>query len=329
MTSWSSRAAIRARRVRIGAQQDLGIAPLVTPQQPEEQRQIQDQQRAGDEQRQRHADRVQQIAQPPAEWGRLRRAQGQRACPPLLGDELDQPAADGLRRVAGNRSGIRIEPAQERFVQRRLLADLAHRSADPVDVIGRDRMLPAAQPGEQIGAGVETLAAPEDLPQPGTAGPRQLDKKRVGRSVAIGEQRQSRPRAQRRKTMDPDIVGARIAQNDEPRQMQPVEFSERHQRIVRIGPARQPIERAEQCVQLLLSPLGDRRDDQHGRLRQHGAIASSGIRAGHACRPRRVRCRIHALALLLPRCVVSKRKPWAAASGPVETKPTFSRSTTS
>ena len=225
------------RRASPGGVLNFGIDGLVPPEQDQEERQVNQQQRGHCQQHQGDGDGVQQVALVPAGRSRFLGAEAQGGGAALFGDTLLQPAPDRLRFVAGECCCVGIEVDGRRVEQRRFLADLAHDAAGPLHVVGGDRRLVAQHPVQDVGAIGRAAAMREDAAQAGLTVAGEVGKNILGKTVTVGEQRERRRQRRRGQVVERNFVRRRVLRDQEADEMQPLEPAERHQRIVLIGAA--------------------------------------------------------------------------------------------
>ena len=208
------------------------------------------------------------VADGPPERRRRLRRQREAAGGGFGERERAQPAMDLARRRA-REIGLGGGVAHERIAERRVLARRAHRSTHGVDVVRRWRVRVRAHPLREARARREPLAVREDRREPRCGAGGQLVDERRAVAVDVAQKREVARVGRRRQAVEAQVVAGRVVEEDEAREVQPVELPERHERVRRFGGAGLAVHRREEGAQRRFPFRGDARQDQKGRLWSH------------------------------------------------------------
>ena len=150
--------------------------------------------------------------------------------------------------------------------------NLQDRSAAPIHV-GRDgRSFVRLHPPNEISLGRESFAAGKNRAQTMASAPGKFFEKAVHVAIDIAQERQiKRIGWSRSSTIGANVIERAVVQDDQPREMQRVEFSEGDQRVAGVHLPGPVVHGIEQSRQLFVARGIDRRQDHEVRLRSHGA----------------------------------------------------------
>ena len=218
---------------------------------------------------QRNADQVQQIANPPTQRRRLLRRQHDPPGSNVLSHQFPELRVNLRRRHAGEFGCVRLHVRVERITQGCVFPDPSNGPTTPVDVVRGRRHAARAHPGQQIHTGRESVAAGEQRAEPGRRARRRFREKVVAVAVDVAEKHQIQRIRWYGKPVDLVVANCLVVHEKQARVVQSVERGERD-RTVGLQLARRFVHRVQEPPQFCFPMLGDRGQDEKTGLRRHG-----------------------------------------------------------
>ncbi len=132
--------------------------------------------------------------------------------------------------------------------------------------------------GQNVVARPEAFAMREELCQPGAGAIRQLPQEGIGAPIHVAEQRQIVGIRGRRDSIRGYVAEGVIAQNANPREMQPLEGAKGDQGVLRIGMSGLGVHPLEERGQFVVGFRAYRHHHEECRLRRHDEAEKSKLK---------------------------------------------------